>query len=267
MLNPWRIGQEYNRNSIQLSVVMKTPNLPKITLDIIRYLSIFVKSCRLQDFDIIRYLYRLLTGFVGILNLSYWLSACYKIVHRKIARYQHISYHGNHDTVRIFRPFAAEGLVAGESLQGEGVLGRHEQEQDSPAGHTAIYWCRGRSPMLWMDWQYTQEAYWRKTCTATLSSPQEQPLDSTEHGPMQGSGRPWSHDTGWKACLWERVWMGISGISPYSRAEKTNDGRSPWAKTGIIWKNVPGKINLYFRGQTGDKIEMQILTKPYITIS
>ena len=36
------------------------------------------------DFDIIRYLYRLLTGFVGIANLSYWLSAPYKIVHRKI---------------------------------------------------------------------------------------------------------------------------------------------------------------------------------------
>ena len=32
-------------------------NLPKITLDIIRYLSIFVKPCPLQDFDIIRYLY------------------------------------------------------------------------------------------------------------------------------------------------------------------------------------------------------------------
>ena len=32
-------------------------NLVKITLDIIRYLSIFVKSCPLQDFDIIRYLY------------------------------------------------------------------------------------------------------------------------------------------------------------------------------------------------------------------
>ena len=58
--------------------------LSKITLDIIRYLSIFVKSCPLQDFDIIRYLYWLLTGFVGIANLSYWLSAPYKIVHRKI---------------------------------------------------------------------------------------------------------------------------------------------------------------------------------------
>ena len=41
-------------------------NLLKITLDIIRYLSIFVKSCPLQDFDIIRYLYRPITGFVGI---------------------------------------------------------------------------------------------------------------------------------------------------------------------------------------------------------
>ena len=40
--------------------------LTKITFDIIRYLSIFVKSCPLQDFDIIRYLYHLLTGFVGI---------------------------------------------------------------------------------------------------------------------------------------------------------------------------------------------------------
>ena len=59
-------------------------NLPKITLDIIRYLSTFVKSCPLQDFDIIRYLYRHLTGFVGISNLSYWLSVHYKIVHRKI---------------------------------------------------------------------------------------------------------------------------------------------------------------------------------------
>ena len=59
-------------------------NLPKITLDIIRYLSTFVKSCPLQDFDIIRYLYRLLTGFVGISNLSYWLSTPYKIVHREI---------------------------------------------------------------------------------------------------------------------------------------------------------------------------------------
>ena len=58
--------------------------LSKITLDIIRYLSTFVKSRPLQDFDIIRYLYRLLTGFVGTLNLSYWLSACYKIVHREI---------------------------------------------------------------------------------------------------------------------------------------------------------------------------------------
>ena len=45
---------------------MNFKNLPKITLDIIRHLSIFVKSCPLQDFDIIRYLYRLLTGFVGI---------------------------------------------------------------------------------------------------------------------------------------------------------------------------------------------------------
>ena len=50
---------------------MNFKNLPKIALDIIRYLSIFVKSCRLQDFDIIRYLYRLLTGFVGISNPSY----------------------------------------------------------------------------------------------------------------------------------------------------------------------------------------------------
>ena len=58
--------------------------LSKIALDIIRYLSIFVKSCPLQDFDIIRYLYRLLTGFVGISNLSYWLSTPYKIVHRKV---------------------------------------------------------------------------------------------------------------------------------------------------------------------------------------
>ena len=34
-----------------------------------------------------------------------------------------------------------------------------------------------------------------------------------------------------------------------------------------MWKNVPGKKNLKFRGQTGDKIEMRILTKHYITIS
>ena len=59
-------------------------NLLKIALDIIRHLSIFVQSCPLQDFDIIRYLYRLLTGFVGISNLSYWLSTPYKIVHRQI---------------------------------------------------------------------------------------------------------------------------------------------------------------------------------------
>ena len=50
---------------------MNFKNLPKITLDIIRYLSIFVKSCPLQDYDIIRYLYRLLIGFVGISNTSY----------------------------------------------------------------------------------------------------------------------------------------------------------------------------------------------------
>ena len=45
---------------------MNFKNLVKIALDIIQYLSIFVKSCPLQDFDIIRYLYHLLTGFVGI---------------------------------------------------------------------------------------------------------------------------------------------------------------------------------------------------------
>ena len=50
---------------------MNFKNLTKITLDIIRYLSIFVKSCPLQDFDIIRYLYRLLTDFVEISNPSY----------------------------------------------------------------------------------------------------------------------------------------------------------------------------------------------------
>ena len=38
--------------------------LSKITLDIIRYLSIFVKSRPLQDFDIIRYLYLLLTDLL-----------------------------------------------------------------------------------------------------------------------------------------------------------------------------------------------------------
>ena len=63
MFKSCRIGQEYNRNSIQISIDMNFKNLPKITLDIIRYLSIFVKSCRLQDFDIIRYLYQLLTDF------------------------------------------------------------------------------------------------------------------------------------------------------------------------------------------------------------
>ncbi len=46
---------------------------------------------------------------------------------------------GNHHTVRIFRPLAAQSMAAGESLQREGVLGCHEQEQDSPAGHTSIY--------------------------------------------------------------------------------------------------------------------------------
>ena len=60
-----------NRKSIQISIDMIFENLAKITLDIIRYLSIFVKSRPLQDFDIIRYLYRLLTGFVGIANLSH----------------------------------------------------------------------------------------------------------------------------------------------------------------------------------------------------
>ena len=65
--------------------------LSKITLDIIRYLSIFVKSRPLQDFDIIRYLYWLLTGFVGIANLSYWLSAPYKTMHRQVtSSYPHI---------------------------------------------------------------------------------------------------------------------------------------------------------------------------------
>ena len=44
---------------------MNFKNLVKIALDIIRYLSIFVKSLPLQDFDIIRYSYRLLTGFVA----------------------------------------------------------------------------------------------------------------------------------------------------------------------------------------------------------
>ena len=74
----------FNWKSIQISVVIIFKILTKIALDIIRHLSIFVKKCRLQDFDIIRYLYRLLTGFVGITNLSYWLSSHYKIVHRKI---------------------------------------------------------------------------------------------------------------------------------------------------------------------------------------
>ena len=59
--------------------------------------------------------------------------------------------HANHDTVRIFRAFGAEGMAEGESLQGEGVLGRHEQEQDSPSGHTAIHRCRGRSIVFRMD--------------------------------------------------------------------------------------------------------------------
>ena len=71
-------------NLIQISVVIIFKILTQITLDIIRYLSIFVKSCPLQDFDIIRYLYRPLTGFVGIPNLSHWLSVPYKIVHREI---------------------------------------------------------------------------------------------------------------------------------------------------------------------------------------
>ncbi len=46
---------------------------------------------------------------------------------------------GYHHTVRIFRPLTTQGMAAGESLQRKGVLGYHEQEQDSPAGHTAIY--------------------------------------------------------------------------------------------------------------------------------
>ena len=45
---------------------MNFKNLVKIAHDIIRYISIFVKSSRLQDFDIIRYLYRPITGIVGI---------------------------------------------------------------------------------------------------------------------------------------------------------------------------------------------------------
>ena len=56
----------FNWKSIQISVVIIFKILTKITLDIIRYL------------------YRLLTGFVGIANLSYWLSAHYKIAHREI---------------------------------------------------------------------------------------------------------------------------------------------------------------------------------------
>ena len=58
-----------SEKSIQISIDMIFENFAKTTLDIIRYLSIFVKSLPLQDFDIIRYLYRLLTGFVGITNL------------------------------------------------------------------------------------------------------------------------------------------------------------------------------------------------------
>lgn len=42
--------------------------------------------------------------------------------------------YGNHHTARILRPIATQGLAGGESLQGEGVLGRHKQEQDSPPG-------------------------------------------------------------------------------------------------------------------------------------
>ena len=56
----------FNWKSIQISVVIIFKILPIITLDIIRYL------------------YRLLTGFVGIRITTYWLSADYKIMHRKI---------------------------------------------------------------------------------------------------------------------------------------------------------------------------------------
>ena len=59
--------------------------------------------------------------------------------------------HGNHHTVRILRPIPAQGLAAGESLQGEGVLGSYVQEQDSPAGDTAIHRCCGRGALLRMD--------------------------------------------------------------------------------------------------------------------
>ena len=158
-------------------------------------------------------------------------------------------------------------MAAGESLQGEGVLGCYEQELDSPAGHTAIYWRGGRSPMLWMDWQHTQETSRWQTCAETLPSPQEQPLDQTEHGQMHESRRPWSHDSGRKACIWECLRMGLPGFSPYSRAEKADDWGSKSEKTWIMGKIFPGPIKLNFRGQTGDKNEMQILTNHYITIS
>ena len=135
-------------------------------------------------------------------------------------------------------------MAAGESLQRKGVLGCHEQEQDSPAGHTSIHRCRGRGTLRRMDWQYTQETSWWQTCTETVTKKKEQPLDQAEYGPMYESWRPWPHDTGWKACFWERVWMGISGISPYSRVEETNDWGSKSKKTWIICKNFPGFIEV-----------------------
>ena len=121
-----------------------------------------------------------------------------------------------------------------------------------PSRHTTIPRGRGRSPLLRMDWQHTQKTSRWQARTETISQKKEKSLDKAQYGPMHRSRRPWSYDYGRKAGFWERLRMGLPGLSLHSRAEKTNDGRSPGAKTGIIWKNVPRKISI-FRGQTGKK--------------
>ena len=47
--------------------------------------------------------------------------------------------HKLYNTARILRPFTAQNLAAGESLQGERVLGYHVQEQDSSCGSSSVH--------------------------------------------------------------------------------------------------------------------------------
>ena len=95
-------------------------------------------------------------------------------------------------------------MAHGESCRGEGMLGDDVPNQNSAHRRNPLSGRGGRGALLRLDRLDAKAVARRTRCTKALSAAQKQPLDRTEHPPLQRTRATRIDDGFRQSCITER---------------------------------------------------------------